>query len=38
MFLQYVRETEAEHGGDFQEWLQRAARAPYVEDEPSASP
>jgi hypothetical protein len=29
VFLQYVRETEREHGGDFPGFLQRAARGAY---------
>jgi hypothetical protein len=29
VFLQYVRETEREHGGNFPEFLQRAARGAY---------
>jgi hypothetical protein len=29
VFLQYVRETEREHGGNFPEFLQRAAKGAY---------
>ncbi len=32
VFLQYVRETEREHGGDFPAFLQRAAKGAYSID------
>jgi len=42
VFLQYVRETEREHGGNFPEFLQRAARGAYSvtpwEADPDDSP
>ena len=47
IFLQYVRETEGKHGGNFPEFLQRAAKvaysfAPYDpgtgDDEPPLAP
>ena len=31
LFLTYVLETEAEHGGDFEAWLQRAVLAAYLD-------
>jgi hypothetical protein len=33
MFVAYVAETEAEHGGDFREFLQRQALEPFLDDD-----
>jgi hypothetical protein len=38
MFLAYVGETEAEHGGDFLEFLQRQALEAFGEDDDAPSP
>ena len=36
MFLAYVRETEAEHGGDFLEFLRRQAEEPFLAGDDAA--
>ena len=33
MFVAYVAETEAEHGGDFRQSLQRQALEPFLDDD-----
>lgn len=35
MFVEYARTREQEHGGNFQDFLQRQAVVPYLPDEPA---
>lgn len=38
MFVAYVAETEAVHGGDFREFLQRQALEPFLDDDEPPGP
>lgn len=38
MFVAYVGETEAVHGGDFREFLQRQALEPFLDDDEPPGP